>query len=136
VTRQLTLRNRVEVLWYNPREKERTQQGFITYFDASFKPLSKPISLNGRLLYFETDGFDSRIYTFENDVLYSFSIPAFSGKGLRYYFNLNYDVSKKLTTWFRWAQTIYQNRETVGSGLDVIEGNKRTDVKVQLLYNF
>lgn len=136
VSRQVTLRNRVEVLWYDPREKDRTEQGFLTYFDASFKPLSKPLSLNGRLLYFETDGFDSRIYTFENDVLYSYSIPQFSGKGFRYYLNINYDVTKKMTCWLRWAQTIYNDKETVGSGLDEINGNKRTEVKLQLMYNF
>ena len=68
-----------------------------------------------------------------NDVLYSFSIPAFFDKGSGYYLNLNYDISKQLTGWVKWAQTIYRNRETVGSALDEMAGNKRTEVKLQLL---
>ena len=89
-----------------------------------------------RLQYFETEGYDSRLYAYENDVLYSFSIPVFYDKGYRYYLNLNYDVSKKCTVWLRWAQTIYKGKNLIGTGLDEIEGNKRSDVKIQILYQF
>jgi hypothetical protein len=136
VNRELTLRNRVEVVWYDAQRKDRSQQGFLAYFDAAYKPWSSPISLNGRLQYFETDGYDSRLYAFENDVLYSFSIPQFTGKGMRYYVNVNYDVSKKMTMWFRWAQTVYQNQSIISSGLDKIDGNSRSEVKLQAMYNF
>ena len=91
----------------------------------------KPISGVLRLQYFETDGYNSRIYAYENDVLYSYSIPAFSDKGFRYYLTLNYDLTKKLSFWLRCAQTIYKNRNTVGSGLDEIQGSRRTEVKLQ-----
>jgi hypothetical protein len=136
IDRELTLRNRVEVLWFDPQAKERSEQGFLTYFDASYKPIGKPLSLNGRLQYFETEGFDSRIYAYENDVLYSFSIPLFMDKGFRYYLNVNYDVSKKLTVWARWAQTIYSDKTTVGSSLDEIQGNRKSEIKLQAFYSF
>ncbi len=133
---RFTLRNRLEVLWYDPREKDRAEQGFLSYVDLIYKPLSEPISFNTRLQYFETEGFDSRIYAFENDVLYSYSIPAFSGKGFRYYLNVNVDLTKKLTLWARIAQTVYNDRNIVGSGLDEINGNQRTELKFQLQYLF
>jgi hypothetical protein len=98
--------------------------------------MMKKYSGNMRLQYFETDGYDSRLYAYENDVLYSFSIPVFYDKGYRYYVNVNYDVNKKMTVWFRWAQTVFKNKETIGSGLDEIIGNKRTEVKLQMLYSF
>jgi len=134
--RDVTLRNRVEIVWYDPHEKDRSQQGFLTYFDVAYKPMGTPLSLNTRLQYFETDGFDSRLYAYESDVLYSYSIPQFIGKGLRYYINLNYDVTKKMEVWLRWAQTIYQNQNTISSGLDQINGNRRSEVKFQVMYNF
>lgn len=84
-----------------------------------------------RLQYFETDGYNSRIYAYENDVLYSYSIPAFFDKGFRYYFNLNYDLGKKISFWLRLAQTVYQDKGSVGSGLDEINGNRRTELKLQ-----
>jgi hypothetical protein len=133
---EITLRNRVEIVWYAPQESDRSEQGFLTYFDFGYKPKGTQLSLNTRLQYFETDGFYSRLYAYESDVLYSYSIPQFIGKGLRYYINLNYDVTKKMQVWLRWAQTIYQNKKTISSGLDQINGNTRSEVKVQVMYDF
>ncbi|HMP88541.1 MAG TPA: hypothetical protein PKE63_14775, partial [Lacibacter sp.] len=135
VSPSVILRQRLDAMWFDvggPRES----RGFLAFFDFFYKPMMKPLSLNLRLQYFETDNFDSRIYAFENDVLYSFSIPAFFDQGYRYYTNLNYDFSKKLSVWLRWSQLIYTNRKTVGSGLDEISGNVRTDVRFQVQYRF
>jgi hypothetical protein len=98
--------------------------------------MSKPFFFNIRLQYFETDGYNSRIYAFENDVLYSFSIPVFYDKGYRAYINVNYDVSRRLTAWFRIAHTLLPDRSSIGSGNDEIQGNRRTDVRFQILYGF
>jgi hypothetical protein len=136
LSRELTLRSRVELLWFDQQNNDRKQQGFLTYLECRYKPFSKPYALNARVQYFETDGYESRLYAFENDVLYSFSIPQFVGKGLRYYINVNYDLSKKITIWCRWAQTVYANTSSIGSGLDRVEGNKRSEIKLQVMYNF
>lgn len=131
----ISLRNRVELLWYD-RNGVKKESGFLTFFDFIYKPMLTRYSGVVRLQYFETDGYNSRIYAYENDVLYSYSIPAFFDKGLRYYLNFNYDVTKKLAFWLRWAQTIYRNRTTVGSGLDEINGNRRTELKLQARWVF
>lgn len=136
ISRTVTLRERVELLWFDPHEKDRRQRGFLSYFEARYKPLKKPVSINGRLQYFKTDSSDSRLYSYESDVLYSYSIPQFIGKGLRYYINVNYDFGKKMTVWFRWAQTIYAGKTSISSSLDEIEGNKKSEVKFQAIYNF
>ncbi len=128
----LTIKARTEAVWYNKKEKE-SERGFLTYIEGAFKP-TRNLSANLRLQYFETDGFDSRIYAYESDVLYSYSIPVFLDKGFRYYLNMNYDISKKLTVWLRFAQTIYRDQEIIGSGLDEIKGNKRTEAKFQLRF--
>jgi DNA uptake protein ComE-like DNA-binding protein len=130
-----TIRNRVELVWYD-QKGTGAQNGFLTYADLFYKPMMKRYAANVRLLYFETGGYDSRMYAYENDVLYSFSIPVLYDKGYRYYLNLNYDISKKLTAWFRWAQTIARDKNSIGSGLDEIAGNKRSEVKLQLQYIF
>jgi len=131
----ITLRNRVELLWFN-KNSIPTEQGFLTYFDFLYKPMLKPWSGNLRLQYFETDAYNSRLYAYENDVLYSYSIPVFYDKGIRYYINANYDVDQKLSLWLKWSQTVYKNKILVGSGLDEIKGNKKTELKVQAIYKF
>ncbi len=132
---ELTFRNRIELVWYD-RKGGGAQNGFLSFVDFLYKPMLKKYSGNIRLQYFETDGYDSRLYAYENDVLYSFSIPVFYDKGYRYYLNLNYDFSKQLSLWFRIAQTVYKDKNTVGSGLDEIKGNKKTELKLQLQYYF
>ncbi len=130
-----TFRTRVEMLWYD-KKGSTPEQGFLTYADIIYKPLQKPYSGNMRLQYFETDSYNSRLYAYENDVLYSFSIPVFYDKGYRYYLNLNYDVTRKLSIWFRFAQTIYPDKKIIGTGLDEIMDNKKTEIKLQAILIF
>jgi Helix-hairpin-helix motif len=138
----ITLRNRIELLWYDKKDRpgspglNDSENGFLTFLDFIYKPQLKPYDALLRLQYFETDGYNSRIYAYENDVLYSFSIPAFYDKGFRYYLTLNYDVSKKLSVWVRWAQSIYLVISSIGSGLDEINGNKRSELKLQARWVF
>ncbi len=130
-----TVRSRIENIWYD-RNGEATENGFLMYADVIFKPMLKPLSGSVRVQYFETDGYNSRLYAYENDVLYSFSIPVFYDKGYRYYLNVNYDINKKLSVWGRVAQYFYPTKTIIGSGLDEIKGNKRTEVKLQIIYKF
>ena len=126
----IKLRNRIEVLWYD-KDGPNKENGFLTFFDFIYKPILKPYSGNIRVQYFETDGYDSRIYSYENDVLFSYSIPAFYDKGFRYYLNINYDLTRRISFWLRLAQTIYRDRSSIGSGLDEIPGNHSTEIKLE-----
>ena len=89
-----------------------------------------------RLQYFETDGYDSRLYAYEDDVLYSYSIPVFYDKGYRYYINIKYDINRSLSVWGRFAQSVFPDKNIIGSGLDVINGHKKTEVTLQAIYDF
>ena len=135
INTSLTIRNRTELVWFDMKGIEE-EQGFLTYFDCIYKPMLKPYSASVRLQYFETDGYNSRIYAYENDVLYSFSIPVFYDKGFRYYININYDLNKKVSLWIKWGQTIYKDKNPVGSGLDEINGNSKSEIKLQATYKF
>ena len=130
-----TLRARTEMVWFD-KKGGAASQGFLMFADVLYKPVMKPFSGNIRLMYFETDDYNSRLYAYENDVLYSYSIPVFYDKGYRYYINVNYDVSKKISIWARWAQFIYPQKTSIGSGLDAISGNRKTEVKLQVMARF
>ncbi len=130
VNTAITLRSRVELLWYDYK-RANTEKGFLGFFDLLYKPMLTPYTAVLRLQYFETDSYDSRIYAYENDVLYTYSIPAFYDKGFRYYLTLNYDIGKRISLWLRWTQTIYRDKASVGTGPDEINGNKRSEIKLQ-----
>jgi hypothetical protein len=128
------LQSRVEMSRYTLDEK--ASNGVLVYQDVSFRHRSGKWNAYSRLAIFRTDDYDSRIYAYEQDVLYSFSIPAYSGTGMRVYLMLNYEIMPRMDLWLRWAQSYYTDRNTVGSGLDEIPGNTRTEIKAQLRWRF
>jgi len=65
-------------------------------------------------------------------VLYAFSVPAYFDKGQRIYLMLKWKAFKQLDVWLRIARVTYFNRTTIGSGSEEIDGNHRTEVKVQV----
>lgn len=135
VTNNLRLGSRVEYVDFQ-RGDEPISRGFLVFQDLSYTFQKIPVTLTGRYALFQTDNFDSRLYAFENDVLYFFSIPAYSGRGSRTYLLMKYDVSRRIDLWLRWAQFFYTDRQEVGTGLELIDGRTRTEVKVQARFKF
>ena len=127
------MRTRVEFSWF--KETSETSKGTLIFQDVIFKPLEKPYSFTARMALFDTNDFDSRIYAYENSLLYEFAIPSFSDRGVRYYLNYRHDIFDFLTAEFRIARTL-KSRGDIGSGNDFIDGDSRTDIKAQLKFSF
>jgi hypothetical protein len=131
---KLSWQNRMDIVWYD-KGGANEEEGFLFFTGLNYMP-SKKFSANGRIIFFETSGFNSRIYAYENDVSYSFSTPFFSGSGLRYYMNLNYDLSKHLSLWFKASRTVYQNVLSNSSGPGKIDGSGKTEIRLQASVRF
>jgi len=129
INQTLAIRSRTELLWYDKYGKN-AETGFLTFFDVIYKPPLKNYSGNIRLQYFETDDYNSRIYAYENDVLFYYSIPALYDHGFRYYLNINYSLNSNIALWVKWSQTLYNDAESIGSGLDEIPGSKKSEIRI------
>lgn len=134
VNDNVRLKSRAE--WTNYEQDGEKSNGFLVYQDVIYKALSSPLSFSFRYAFFDTDNYDSRIYAYENDVLYYFSIPSYSSQGVRYYLTTKYRVSRNMDLWVRYSQWRYLDRDTAGSGLNEINGNTRSEVKVQVRLKF
>ena len=132
---RIRLRSRVEFSRYQ-RGEDPVSKGFMVYQDVSYTLKNLPLRISARYALFDTDTYDSRIYAYESDVLYAFSIPAYAGRGARTYVLFKYDLGRNVDLWLRWAQTYYTDRNLIGSGLDEIEGNTRTEIKAQMRLKF
>lgn len=111
--------------------------GIAAYQEISVKLKKIPLNFDLRYSVFDTQNYDNRIYTYENDVLYAFSIPAFYGLGAKYYINLRYDITSKLACWVKFSQILYSDsREIISSGNEAITGNRKTDVKLLIRMKF
>lgn len=125
-----SLRTRAEWISYSKEDTSR-QQGLLLYQDVIFKPAFF-LSGDFRLAWFQTGGYDARIYTYERNVLYAYSIPFLYGRGFRWYVNLRAGLGRRCDVWIRIAQTVYRGGKTIGSGLDEINGNRKTTITLQL----
>jgi hypothetical protein len=134
LSRNLSIKSRAEFAWFDQAEEEH-QRGMLLYQDISWK-VGYKWEVTGRYAFFDSPDYDARIYAYENDVLGAYSIPAYSGKGSRFYAILNYKPRRWLEFWVRFAQTRYTHADVVGSGLSEIKGDHRSELKLQMRLSF
>ena len=84
----LTLGTRIDYKIVDPSGSK----GMLLLQNLNYRFRSIPVSIWARYCIFNTDNWDSRIYTYENDLLNSFSIPALSGEGSRCYVMAEWEI--------------------------------------------
>ena len=90
VNDNLTLGTRIDFSFVNPY----ASHGVMLFQEISYKFRKIPVTLWARYCLFKTDDWNSRMYTYENDLLYSYSIPALYGEGSRSYLMAKWDIGK------------------------------------------
>ncbi len=136
ISKALELRNRVEMAIYDDGVTNKKSRGYMLMQDWIYKPIGFPLSFTGRFALFQTDDYNSRIYAYENDILYSFFIPPYYNTGTRFYLNLRYKGIRNMTIELRYSQTYYADQETFGSGNEEIDKPRRSEIKAQIKYKF
>jgi hypothetical protein len=99
-------------------------RGMLLFQDISYRFRKIPVSVWFRYCIFKTDDWDSRLYTYENDLLYSFSIPALSGEGSRSYLMISCKTGKFLDFRIKYAFTEIQP--------DKDSGKETEELKIQV----
>ena len=95
-----------------------------------------PLKMQLQGSYFDTDNYDSRIFITERQMLYAFYTPSYQGNGFRWSVYARYDLNRHWMCMIKFGQTIYLDRETIGTGPDLITGNKKGDVQMLLRVKF
>ena len=108
--------------------------GRTSYLELSHK--NELSSFSARMVFFKTDNWDTRIYLYEKDVLYHFSVPALYDEGTRFYINYNRTIGKHIKIWLKYGRTIFENKSSISSGNNEIEGNLKTEIRGQILCKF
>ena len=130
----LELRSKVE--WSLYAFNSSSHVGSLLLQDFIYKKREGKLSTSIRIALFNTDNFENRIYAYENGLLLENRLPAYLGKGMRYYINIRYNTLRKLTLELRWSRTIYIDRKTISTGLQEIAGNTKSDISMQMKVKF
>jgi len=100
------LRTQLDGTLVNKTERGLTW-GASVFQDVHYHFAKVPITLQLRLQAFDIRQWDNRIYIYENDVLYSFNMPASYGIGGRAYLNFRYQICKQFAMYLRVSETVY-----------------------------
>lgn len=131
ISEDFRLKSRLEYVTINRPSKD-DEDGIILTQDIQYKPKSSPVDVSLRYALFDTDSYDTRIYTYENNAQYVFSVPAYYYQGSRAYVLVRYTFLRRFDLWARYGVSVFANRNSIGSGAEEINGNMRSDITVQL----
>ncbi len=131
-SRTLRFRARLETVRFK-RLAASPENGVLLYQDLRWRP-SSAIQFDLRFAMFDTQSFDARVFAYENDLLYTFSVPFFSGQGQRFYLLVKLSPSPHLDLQIKYASTRFEGVEVVGSGLDETPGNRIRTLGAQILW--
>jgi len=131
VSQAVSLESRVEVKKSGQGVKQGTP-GWLMFQDISVKALKIPLRIFFRYSVFDCPQYDSRIWAYEPDVLYGYSMPSYYGRGIRVCTFLRYPAGRHLVFSFKAGLTRYSDRNIISSGLDRIDANWKLDLTSQL----
>ncbi|MEM1043995.1 MAG: helix-hairpin-helix domain-containing protein [Bacteroidota bacterium] len=135
--RDLRFRTRIEGSHYRQADQPAAT-GVLLFQDVRWQ-LTKALRLDARLTFFDTEGFDARLYQFENDLTGVFANTLLFGRGTRTYAMLSFRPGGRfegLDLRAKLASTRFEDRPTVSSGLSEIDGPRVRDLALQLRYRF
>lgn len=131
----VTTKTRIETTWYSTQSTQ-PESGFMILQDVTWRNSSNNLTISGRVAFYKTSSWNTRIYTYETDLLHSFSVPAYYLSGARYYVVAGYTISDSIKLWIKWSRTQLFNKNEVGSGLVSVNGNVKNEFKAQILLRF
>ena len=131
VSENITLKSRIEYVSLEGKSKTVETGSLITQ-DFFYKPKKLPFDLIFRYALFQTDSYDTRIYSYESNAQNVFSIPAYYNKGSKFYILIRTTFLRRFDLWIRYGKTVYVDQNEIGSGNESILGNLKSDLTFQL----
>lgn len=92
--------------------------------------------IDGYVGYFNAPSFDTRLYSYERNILNTFYIPSFYGQGMRLSLSARYNLTESVSFSLKLGNTSYFNKREIGTGNETIYGAHRTDIYTYLRWRF
>ena len=135
ISKDLRLKTRIEYNHFFIKDANLKENGLLVYQDLRYVP-QKNINLYGRIIFFQTDSFNSAVYEYENDVLGVMPNLAMYGKGIRWYVIVKYKPLQFLTLSTKYSETYKPDEASLSSGDNEITGNVDNRISFQIDISF
>jgi hypothetical protein len=133
-SKRIISKTRIEFVDVTPSDIGSQDRGFLLYQDLHFI-IAKKLSVDSRIVIFQTDSYNSRIYEYENDLAGSISNSSLYGEGIRWYILLRYSKLFNFTLSLKYSELYKPFENTLGSGYTEIFNNLNNMLSFQLDYN-
>jgi hypothetical protein len=130
-TPRVYVKGRLEFTAVDYGQLQKREQGYLLYQDFRYG-ISRRFSIQARLIFFQSDSYDSRLYEYENDLRGVFSNPALFGKGRRWYLVVHYNIASMLKLSAKYAETQKEGVTSMGSGVSEIMGDLDNRLSLQI----
>jgi hypothetical protein len=132
----------VPVLQWQPRiivsllsGEGKAHAGYVTYQQVRIQA-TPALTCTLRFLLFRITDWDNRVYIYEPGLYYSFRFPAFYGEGRKVGSVITFKTGKKITLAGLFSVLTYAERDEIGSGNDLIPGNRKYEAEIQFRIKF
>ncbi len=122
-------------LSYQGVEESIYELGYMGYIQVGVS-VRRHVKVIARIVHFYTPSWDTRIYAFEPDLLYTYPVVVHYGLGVRYVLLVNLYAGKNARLKFKIARTEWFDRKSVGAGLNNVPVPYRTEIALQVLKYF
>jgi len=123
-------------LYANKYEFGKSQSwGVALAQDLGMEPIGNSFAIMMHAVLYSTESFENRIYLWEKDLPGTFSMPMLYGQGCRLALYVKYGF-KNLDLQLKLSDSVQPGMETLGDGLELIRGNRRTEARLQLCWKF
>lgn len=135
ILKNLRLRTRIEYNHFYIKDVGKKENGFLIFQESRYQPFKDLITYL-RIIFFQTDSFNSAVYQYENDLLGIMPNLAMYGRGLRWYFILRYKATNFISISAKYSETYKPDAKTISSGDNEIIGNLDNRFGLQIDINF
>lgn len=135
VSDKLRLKTRVEINQIDIAGIKLSERGMMIFQDVRISPFQN-LTLDGRFFFYQTDSFNSAIYSYENDLRGILSSTALYGKGVKWYLLIKFKPMQFISLSAKYSETFKPLEKTLGSGFSEINNNVDNRISFQAEMNF
>ena len=110
--------------------------GYFAYIETIYKGKRIPLQVNLRYAYFNTTDYDNHFSIYEYNLPLNYSSAILNGNGHRLYLYIKTKPWKNMELSARYAVYIYEDRDEISSGNDLIASSHKQDIGIQLFVRF
>ena len=128
----MEINQRIELTTVSYSASHNGEEGMLMFTEVNVSSQHSRFYGTARMVYFDTQSYDSRVYEYESDVRGEYSFPPLYGRGSRWYVVGGITVFPRAEFSFKYSETFQTGAASIGTGNSEIIGPLDNRVTLQI----